>query len=187
MCWHWMWTQILIPEPGLSTPFTCPFLVVDPLFTLSLAINFFPLPRAGSLPFQISIQPHKSLYVRQKYCPSKTGTALTALLQGLPMFFDLHCLCPPDQGSSLHLNELDHIFGEETGKTEEWVPYCAGWQRTEGIEGKGRESSCQMQLQRVTLGQTAQRGQVHVDGANSAVCLLCSDEREGSVSIHPGS
>lgn len=32
----------------------------------------------------------------------------------------------------------------------------------EGIEGRGREQSCQTQLQRVTLGQTAERGQVLV-------------------------
>lgn len=59
------------------------------------------------------------------------------------MFFDLPCLCPTDQDSPLHLNELDHIFHEETGRIEEWVPCCACW-LTEDRRSRGRREGVKL-------------------------------------------
>lgn len=161
------WTHT---SPGLSAPFSHIFWEVDLYIHLSTQTWFrFSPPTAGTLPFQISIQPPKSLHLRQT-C-SNTGTLLAALPWGSATFSIYAASAQQIRTHPCTQMNWDIFFGKKQRKQKSGYPTVLA--EGEGIaegEGRGREQSCQMQLQHMRWGQTEEKGQVLVGW--SKLCSL---------------
>lgn len=168
--WHWIWAQNWMPEHLL-----CPDLSIfwgrPSHSSLHTQISSFSSTSDKIPSFQISIQTAKSLHLIWQYWDS-----LGCPPWGRPVLLsDLSRLIP-----ALKQTETGPHFWWRNGQG--WLSCCAGWRRRdEGRREEAAPCSCS-----VWSGQMQREDKYLWDGANYAVCVLCSDETERSVSTHSG-